>query len=92
MAAVRRPGGRRRSDIVAAAMNRIAGIPALLAAALAVAAARPAPRAASGCVRIREWSPLERGSETKWYARGVGLVRARPSGGGTTVLVSVTRR
>ncbi len=45
-----------------------------------------------GCLRTREWSPLERGSESKWYARGVGLVRSRTSAGETSVLVAVERR
>jgi hypothetical protein len=43
------------------------------------------------CVRIREWSPLERGAETKWYAPGVGLVRSHSTNGEVTVLVSVSR-
>jgi hypothetical protein len=43
------------------------------------------------CLLTKEWSPLERGSEKKWYARGVGLVRAESSSGAVTTLVSVTR-
>ena len=44
----------------------------------------------TGCVRTREWSPLERGSEKKWYARGVGFVRSRSEGGEVVGLISVT--
>ena len=43
------------------------------------------------CVRTREWSPLEPGSETKWYAKGVGVVQTRSTDGERTTLVSVTR-
>lgn len=39
------------------------------------------------CVVTKEWSPLERGSERKWYARGYGLVRAESDGGTITELV-----
>jgi len=42
------------------------------------------------CVLTREWSPLEPGSERKWYARGVGLVRAESTSGEVTELVSVS--
>jgi hypothetical protein len=45
----------------------------------------------TGCVRTFEWSPLEHGHERKWYARGVGLVRAESSGGEVTELQSVIR-
>lgn len=45
----------------------------------------------SDCVKIREWSLLERGFEHKWYARGVGMVRSLGSGGSTFELISVTR-
>ena len=27
------------------------------------------------CVRMKESSALEKGSESKWYARGVGVVK-----------------
>ena len=43
----------------------------------------------TGCVKTREWSPLEGGSENKWYARDIGCIRAKGSGGGTEELVSV---
>ncbi len=42
------------------------------------------------CVRTREWSMLESGTSTKWYAKGVGLVRDESAGGEVTTLVSMT--
>jgi len=45
----------------------------------------------AGCVRTREWSLLEPGTEQKWYARGVGLVRERSGTRDWAVLVSVKR-
>jgi hypothetical protein len=44
----------------------------------------------AGCVRVKEWSPLERGSETKWYAQGVGFVRSQSTGGEQSALVEIT--
>ena len=44
-----------------------------------------------GCVRTKEWSKIEGGSEKKWYAKGVGLVRTESTGGEVSTLVSVTR-
>ena len=29
----------------------------------------------TGCVKTREWSMMEAGTELKWYARGVGVVK-----------------
>ena len=46
----------------------------------------------SGCVRTREWSMLDSGTSKKWYARGVGLVRAESTDGEVSTLVSVTRK
>ena len=43
------------------------------------------------CVRTREWSMLESGTSTKWYAKGVGLVRATGTGGEASTLISLTR-
>jgi hypothetical protein len=43
------------------------------------------------CVRTREWSLLESGTEKKWYARGVGVVRTESTSKEVAVLVSVTR-
>ena len=44
------------------------------------------------CVRTREWSMLESGTSTKWYAKGVGLVRDESASGEVSVLVSLTRK
>lgn len=46
----------------------------------------------TGCVRTREWSMLESGTSRKWYAKGVGLVRAESTDGEVSMLVSVTRK
>ena len=43
----------------------------------------------SSCVRTKEWSMLESGTDMKWYAKGVGLVRAESTGGEVMSLVSV---
>ena len=43
------------------------------------------------CVRTREWSMLESGTSTKWYAKGVGLVRDESAGGEVATLISLTR-
>lgn len=42
-------------------------------------------------VRTRDWSLLESGSEKKWYAKGVGMVRAESTAGELETLVSITR-
>jgi hypothetical protein len=44
----------------------------------------------SGCVKTKDWSMLEAGSENKWYAKGIGFIRTRSRAGDTAVLVSVT--
>ena len=43
------------------------------------------------CVRTREWSMLESGTSTKWYARGVGLARDKSATGEISVLTSKLR-
>ena len=43
------------------------------------------------CVRTREWSMLESGTSTKWYAKGVGLVRDDSPGGEISTLVAMSR-
>ena len=43
------------------------------------------------CVKTKDWSMLESGHEHKWYARGVGVVRAESSDGEVSTLVSVTK-
>jgi hypothetical protein len=42
------------------------------------------------CVKTKDWSLLESGSENKWYARGIGCVRAMDTEGDSEELVSVT--
>ena len=44
------------------------------------------------CVRTKEWSLLESGSEKKWYARGIGFVRSESTGGEVSTLISVKRK
>lgn len=43
----------------------------------------------SGCLLTKEWSMLESGTERKWYAKGVGVVRAEGTGGEVLVLISI---
>jgi uncharacterized protein DUF3108 len=43
----------------------------------------------SSCVATHDWSMIEKGSEKKWYAPGVGLVRTE-SDHESSVLISVT--
>ena len=44
------------------------------------------------CVRTKDWSLLESGSEKKWYAKGLGVVRTESSSGGVSTLISVTKK
>ncbi len=44
------------------------------------------------CVRMREWSMLESGTSRKWYAKGVGLVKAESTDGEVSTLISITRK
>ena len=44
----------------------------------------------AGCVKTKEWSMLEAGTEIKWYARGIGIVKEVATAGDLVVLVSVT--
>ena len=44
-----------------------------------------------GCVRTKEWSLLEPGTEKKWYAKGIGVVRTESTDKEVATLVSVTR-
>ena len=46
----------------------------------------------TGCVRTREWSMLDSGTSRKWYAKGVGLIRAESTDGEISTLISVTRK
>lgn len=43
-------------------------------------------------VRTKEWSMLESGSEKKWYARGVGVVREEATAGEVATLISITTK
>ena len=43
----------------------------------------------TGCVRTKEWSLLESGTDKKWYAKGIGLVRIESTGGEVMTLVTV---
>ena len=45
----------------------------------------------SGCVRTKEWSMLEPGTERTWYAKGIGVVRTESTTREVAALVSVTR-
>jgi hypothetical protein len=45
----------------------------------------------TGCVRTKEWSMLEPGTEKKWYAKGIGVVRTESTTKEVSTLVSVTR-
>jgi len=45
----------------------------------------------TGCVRTKEWSMLEAGTEKKWYARDIGVVRVETATKDVEALVSVTR-
>jgi hypothetical protein len=43
------------------------------------------------CVRTKEWSLLESGTDKKWYAKGVGFIREQAADKSVVTLVSVTR-
>ena len=45
----------------------------------------------TGSVKTEEWSLLESGSENKWYARGVGIVKEVATDGTEAKLVSIIR-
>ncbi len=47
--------------------------------------------ALANCVRTKEWSMLEAGTDSKWYAKGLGLVRAVSASKEVLELVSVTQ-
>lgn len=46
----------------------------------------------SDAIRMKESSPLEPGATTKWYARGVGVVRAESEDGSISALASVSKK
>ena len=43
------------------------------------------------CVRTKEWSLLEAGTDKKWYAKGVGCVKELSAHGDVTELISLTK-
>jgi hypothetical protein len=43
------------------------------------------------CVKTREWSMLEAGTELKWHAPGIGVVKEIATAGDSVVLISLTR-
>ena len=43
----------------------------------------------TGCVKAKEWSLLEAGTELKWYAPGVGIVKEMATSGDSVVLISI---
>ena len=45
----------------------------------------------AGCVKTKEWSMLEAGTEHKWYAKGVGVVKEIATAGDLVVLISIKR-
>ena len=45
----------------------------------------------TGCVKTHDWSLLESGGEDKWYAKGVGNVKAKGSDGTTETLISIKK-
>jgi hypothetical protein len=47
----------------------------------------------TGCVKTKEWSMLEPGSENKWYARGIGNIKTKSSSNEEiSVLMSITKQ
>lgn len=45
----------------------------------------------TGCVRTKEWSMLESGTEKKWYAKGIGEIRIESASGDVMSLLSVKK-
>ena len=45
----------------------------------------------TGCVKTKDWSLLESGSENKWYAKGVGVVKEVSTAGDVATLVAIVR-
>jgi len=43
------------------------------------------------CVRTKEWSLLESGTDKKWYARGIGFIKEQAADKTVVTLISVTR-
>ncbi len=45
----------------------------------------------TNCLRTKEWSLLESGSEKRWYAPGIGFVRSEAVGGEVVTLLAIKR-
>ena len=45
----------------------------------------------TGCVRTKEWSMLESGTDKRWYAKGIGEIRAESARGEVMSLLSVKK-
>ena len=45
----------------------------------------------TGCVRTKEWSMLESGTEKKWYAKGIGEIRIQSERGEVMSLLEVKK-
>ena len=45
----------------------------------------------TGCIKTKEWSMLEAGSENKWYCKGLGVIREESTAKEVATLVSVTK-
>jgi hypothetical protein len=43
------------------------------------------------CIRTKEWSMIESGTEKKWYARGIGVIRTESADGEVSVLISIKK-
>jgi hypothetical protein len=85
MAANPQPGAPYRQEY-------LAGVAEDMGQVVAVGATVTVPCGAfHDCVRTKDWSTLEKGSEKKWYARGIGVVRTESTGGEIAVLVSMKR-
>jgi hypothetical protein len=44
----------------------------------------------TGCIKTKEWSLLEKGREFKWYAKGIGFIRAESTDGEVEELISMS--
>ncbi len=45
----------------------------------------------TGCIKTKEWSMLEAGHESKWYCKGLGVVRTESTSKEVATLVSVAK-
>ena len=84
MPGVAKPGEPYRQEYVAGKAEDMGQV-----VALGESVTVPAGTFANG-VQTKEWSTLESASETKWYAPGVGVVRAEATTGEIVMLISIT--